>query len=496
MKFLVNLDLVQNELQNVVIQNLATAPSSPKTGQIYFNTSTKVLYQYDGENWKAAGGEYVLPAATTSTLGGVKVGTGLTATVDGTLSIDTVAWSKVTGTPTTLSGYGITDAKITNGTITLGTANIVPITTIKTAKGDKTGSTVTITAADLEALPLAGGTMTGAIAMGTNKITGLGTPAADADAATKAYVDTASANTVKYTAQTLSDTQKTQARTNIGAGDGDYNNLKNKPTIDTAMDKDSTNAVQNKVIKAYVDGIIAASQGIVYKGTINKTADIPTTYNVGWLYIIGTAGTYVGEVCEVGDLMVAVVKRSGSGNLDTDWDVIQTNIDGAITSITGTAPIDVSGSANSKVVALKTSGVTAGAYGDTSNQTPTFGGTFKVPSFTVDSYGRLTVAGSHTVTIPSSVASGSANGLMSSSDYTLLHKIESAYVTKGTATITVGSTSTTASIGTSAVLHSVYAYNATSGEQLTIDAKVVNGTATFSINAAQSYAIKVDYTYA
>ena len=38
-------------------------------------------------------------------------------------------------------------------------------------------------------LPLAGGTMTGAIAMGTNKITGLGAPTADADAATKKYVD-------------------------------------------------------------------------------------------------------------------------------------------------------------------------------------------------------------------------------------------------------------------------------------------------------------------
>jgi hypothetical protein len=38
-------------------------------------------------------------------------------------------------------------------------------------------------------LPLAGGTMTGAIAMGTNKITGLGTPTSNTDAATKAYVD-------------------------------------------------------------------------------------------------------------------------------------------------------------------------------------------------------------------------------------------------------------------------------------------------------------------
>jgi hypothetical protein len=40
-------------------------------------------------------------------------------------------------------------------------------------------------------LALAGGTMSGAIAMGTNKITGLGTPTAATDASTKGYVDTA-----------------------------------------------------------------------------------------------------------------------------------------------------------------------------------------------------------------------------------------------------------------------------------------------------------------
>ena len=40
------------------------------------------------------------------------------------------------------------------------------------------------------ALPKAGGTMTGAIAMGTNKITGLGDPTADQDAVTKAYLVT------------------------------------------------------------------------------------------------------------------------------------------------------------------------------------------------------------------------------------------------------------------------------------------------------------------
>ena len=57
------------------------------------------------------------------------------------------------------------------------------------ALGDDANFSTTITTSIATKLPLAGGTMSGAIAMGTNKITGLGDPVANQDAATKNYAD-------------------------------------------------------------------------------------------------------------------------------------------------------------------------------------------------------------------------------------------------------------------------------------------------------------------
>ena len=56
-KFLTSIDLTKNELQNAVIQNLATAPSSPVKGQIYFNTGDNKLYIYDGTIWEPIDGD-------------------------------------------------------------------------------------------------------------------------------------------------------------------------------------------------------------------------------------------------------------------------------------------------------------------------------------------------------------------------------------------------------------------------------------------------------
>ena len=59
-----------------------------------------------------------------------------------------------------------------------------------TSVNSKTGA-VTLAASDVGALPTTGGTMSGAVAMGGYKVTGLGTPQNDGDGATKKYVDDA-----------------------------------------------------------------------------------------------------------------------------------------------------------------------------------------------------------------------------------------------------------------------------------------------------------------
>ena len=94
---------------------------------------------------------------------------------------------------------------------------------------------------------------------------------------------------------------------------------------------------QDAVTKSQLDGVIAAADAMVFKGTVGTsgTHEIAAfnslaTYNAGWTYRVITAGTIKGVVCEIGDLVMAMVDRAGSGNVDADWTVSQTNLDGAV----------------------------------------------------------------------------------------------------------------------------------------------------------------------
>jgi hypothetical protein len=106
----------------------------------------------------------------------------------------------LTGTPTAPTATAGTSTTQVATTAFVGTAvsNLVAsapaaldtLNELATALGNDAAFSTTVTNSIATKLPLAGGTMTGAIAMGTNKITGLGTPTASTDAATKGYIDT------------------------------------------------------------------------------------------------------------------------------------------------------------------------------------------------------------------------------------------------------------------------------------------------------------------
>jgi len=100
---------------------------------------------------------------------------------------------KITGlaTPavsTDAATKGYVDTQVTN-LVDAAPGALDTLNELAAALGDDANFSTTITNSLATKLSLSGGTMTGAIAMGTSKITGLGTPTVSTDAATKAYVD-------------------------------------------------------------------------------------------------------------------------------------------------------------------------------------------------------------------------------------------------------------------------------------------------------------------
>lgn len=87
----------------------------------------------------------------------------------------------------------------------------------------------------------------------------------------------------------------------------------------------------NSAVKTYVDGLIGGVTGaLLYKGTIGTAAHVtagsvdvsalPAKHEVGWTYIVADAGTYAGQVCEVGDMIIC--KTAGTTASNADWNVI------------------------------------------------------------------------------------------------------------------------------------------------------------------------------
>ena len=169
----------------------------------------------------------------------------------------------------------------------------------------------------------------------------------------------------------------------------------------------ASSPVKQAATKGYVDDAITAlPEPMVFKGSVGTSgtvewANLPSAAsgNSGWTYkVITTHDTT--PICKVGDTIIS----DGS-----TWIVIPSGDEpsGTVTSVaaTGDTVISISGSpittGGTLSITHVDSGATAGSYGDSSAQTPGYGGTFKVPYVTVDAKGHVTAISDHNVTIPS-----------------------------------------------------------------------------------------------
>lgn len=444
---LVNLDMNKNQLLQAVMQ-AGDAPANPTAGQFYYNTTEKHAYVYNGTAWELMGNVASVVDAdfdpnSTNAIQNKAVSTGLVKTFDKT--IDSTSY--------TLIGKAFNGAQLTSA--------VIPAVTTSQAG-------------------LASATDKQNIDNISNK----------ADKSEAVKMDSLSAKQTSYGIGIVYDNvdnSNTNSVEILGATNSDYGVVK----LDASVTQNGANPVTGKAIYDYVGDAIAASDAMIFKGTIGTGGTVtalPTTYKTGWTYRVITAGTYAGQKCEVGDLIIALVDRDGTGNLDSDWTVAQTNIDGAITDINATTPITVSGSGTSRTIGHTDSGVTAGSYGLSSNATPAFGATFDVPYVTVNAKGHVTSGKTNTVTIPGSTASSSSAGLMSADAYNKLYSLVSSSIQTKTGTLSTGSTVLNLPISPESPAEIInVSVRTPSGETVVADVDIDPSGSTVDVTIAQGY---------
>lgn len=84
--------------------------------------------------------------------------------------------------------------------------------------------------------------------------------------------------------------------------------------------------------KEYAESLVNAAKSEV---PIVIDGDHPfpsTTYKAGQKYVVALAGTYLGQKCEIGDLILIVKDYNSDSHSNADGIVLQSNIDGAVTS--------------------------------------------------------------------------------------------------------------------------------------------------------------------
>lgn len=138
----------------------------------------------------------------------------------------------------------------------------------------------------------------------------------------------------------------------------------------------STTILNTQQIVEYVGNAFAANDAMRYKGTISysngnytthtvagvEVQGFPTKCEVGDTYRVTSQGTYAGQTCSAGDLLICIQDGTGSGlNTAAYWTAIEANINGQVKhTVNGTSIYVYSNSTNTFTIYAPTTSGTQG----------------------------------------------------------------------------------------------------------------------------------------
>lgn len=138
----------------------------------------------------------------------------------------------------------------------------------------------------------------------------------------------------------------------------------------------STTILNTQQIVEYVGNAFAANDAMRYRGTITysngnytthtvagvEVQGFPTKCEVGDTYRVTSQGTYAGQTCSAGDLLICIQDGTGSGlNTAAYWTAVEANINGQVKhTVNGTSIYVYSNSTNTFTIYAPTTSGTQG----------------------------------------------------------------------------------------------------------------------------------------